>query len=123
MNRGITNNVEAAHNQRCIGVTDGTNSRCMTTSAQDAVGTTNCWTKAINDACLITLDPTSGDVDGYATLSSFGTDKVTISWGDFPSAAYFIDVILFFGTNISVACGAEYRQYLSCFIFYPFNFK
>jgi len=102
MNRCITNSVEAAHNQLCVGATDGTRSRCIMMSCEDALGTTNCSTKAINDACLITVNPNTGVLDGYAVFSSFGTDKVTISWTDLPPAAYFIDVILWFGDNMSV---------------------
>lgn len=102
MNRCVTTNTEANHSQLCVGFTDGTRSRCGIVSSEHGVASSNTWNKAASDCVLMTVDPNTGTCDGRATFSSFGTDKVTISWSDFPAGAYFIEVILWFGTNIQV---------------------
>jgi hypothetical protein len=70
-------------------------------SAEHNVGTTDCYRRMETDRCVLILNPADGTVDGEADFVSFITNGVRINWSDAPSAAYYLIVDLFAGTDLS----------------------
>lgn len=103
----VSNGTDANHIMQMEGYTDGTNSRCGVATSGRGVGTTNTWSKIVNDAPVITIDPNTGSINGIGEFDSFITDGVRLDFTDLPPAAYFLHVIFIVeeGTGYDVAVG------------------
>jgi hypothetical protein len=99
---------ESNPHQISVGLTDGTNHRCGVFSAEHGVGTTNTWTKLVNDAPLISIDPNTGAINGVAEFDGFVANGIQLDITDAFPANSRILVVLFFpeGTGYDVAVGS-----------------
>jgi hypothetical protein len=88
-----------------MGIATGAANRfCTASSAQDATANANTHNRKSNTKCISFLGST-GTVNGEADWTSFGSGNVTVTWSSFPSAAFFVTVILFAGDDLSAYAG------------------
>lgn len=86
-----------------VGITDGTNSRCMYTGSEDNQ-TSSDTVRLMRDDCLIVTTNLTGTLttqDGKATFSSFNSDGMVINWSDAPAAGFKFHVFYLGGTDLT----------------------
>lgn len=86
-----------------VGITDGTNSRCMYVGSEDNQ-TSSDTVRLMRDDCLIVTTNLTGTLttqDGKATFSSFNSDGMVINWSDAPAAAFKFHVLYLGGTDLT----------------------
>ena len=97
----VTDGTAADHAIIGIGAATGTGNRWTFTSVQEHnQGTTDVSRRGTTDECIQIVD-NNGAIDGEADFVSFNANNVIINWGDAPSAAYLMTVVLFAGTDLS----------------------
>jgi hypothetical protein len=96
----------AVHNRAFVGAAcpDGTDG-CATFAADDNVGTMIGGGRTEMDAALkIDLQATTPTLDAVATVTAWNSDgSIDLTWSDLPSLAFRVQVVLFYGSDITNA--------------------
>ncbi len=101
VSKGTANGTAVNHAMISLGFTDGTRSRCLVTSDEDAQAAADGYRSGNRTNVVTTLLETTGAIDGVAVFDSWITDGVRINWTDYPPSAYKLTVVLFGGTGVS----------------------
>ncbi len=97
-----------ATNNAVLGIgaaTDTSEQWALGIFTQNAQANTNTGRRIVSDECVLKLNSTDANVDGEADFVSFIANGVRINWGNAPSAAYLLTVILFAGTDLIAHAG------------------
>lgn len=97
--RADTNGSFDNHAMISLGFTDGTRHRVQHVRDENASTNTDSLHRGATDEVIQMFQPTSSTIEAEANFSSFGVDKVTITWGNTTSLAYLVTVILINGAE------------------------
>jgi hypothetical protein len=97
----LADDTAVAHAVFGVGAATATDERWTTTfDVEDGQGTTDSERTGQTTNCVLILNGT-GVVDAEADFVTFITNGVRINWGDAPSAAFLLTVVLFAGSDVS----------------------
>lgn len=92
----VTNAIDTAHCMLGYGMIAGSSQACIVIACENGVNTSNSWTKCVNNAAVVTINPNTGVIDGVAT-ASLVTDGVQLTVQDLFPAAYIVTVVFYVG--------------------------
>lgn len=99
-----TDDTATTHAYFGIGATDGTTQWACSIATEDGLGTTDTNSRAMTDECVALLHD-AGNIDGEGNSTTLITDGVRVTWGDAPSAARLMTVVLFGGNDLTAKVG------------------
>jgi len=101
----IADDTPTANAVTSVGSTDGTTQAVASGYSEDALAASNARRRGTTDEVVLILDPAAENVDGEANFKEWITDGVRITWGNAPSVAHILTVVLFGGSDLSAKSG------------------